>query len=85
MYLSTLFCDFSRSYIQKIIDKGMLKVNGKVLKKNTKIQNRDCFEIEIIREKTSIEAEEIKLDIIYEDGNLLIINKDAGINVHPVP
>lgn len=85
MYLSALFCDFSRSYIQKIIDKGMLKVNGKVLKKNTKIQNWDIFEIEIIREKTSIEAEEMKLDTIYEDENILIVNKDAWINVHPVP
>ncbi|NDK07674.1 RluA family pseudouridine synthase [Candidatus Gracilibacteria bacterium] len=85
MYLSTLFNDFSRSYIQKIIDKGNVLINGKEINKNIKIKNKDELLIKIIIEKSKIEAEDIELDIVFEDDNMIIINKDAGVNTHPVP
>lgn len=85
MYLSTLFNDFSRSYIQKIIDKWNVLLNWKEINKNIKIKNKDELLIKIIIEKSKIEAEEIKLDIVFEDDNMIIINKDAWINTHPVP
>jgi len=86
MYLSAIFNDFSRSYIQKLIDKWDVKVNGKTISKNLKINNRDEIEIDIVLEKLDkIEPEDLNLDIIYEDENIVIINKEAGINVHPVP
>jgi len=86
MYLSALFNDFSRSYIQKMIDKWQVSVNGEPISKNLKIKNRDEIFIEVKTEKLEwIEAQEIPLDIIYEDSELLVINKNAGINVHPVP
>nr|MDD3720344.1 RluA family pseudouridine synthase [Candidatus Gracilibacteria bacterium] len=85
MYLSTLFQDFSRSFIQKIIDKGQVKVNSQEIKKNIKIKNKDKIEISIVITKAKVEAEDIELDIVYEDENLIIVNKDAGINTHPVP
>lgn len=86
MYLSALFGDFSRSYIQKMIDNGQVKVNNKIITKNLKIKNKDELNIEIKLEKLDkVLPENILLDIIYEDENILIINKDAGINVHPVP
>ncbi len=86
MYLSTLFPNFSRSYIQKIIDNNELKVNWKILNKNKKIKNKDELNLEIITKSLeNIEPEKLNLDIIYEDENLLIINKDAWVNVHPVP
>lgn len=86
MYLSTLFPIYSRSFIQKIIDRWDLMVNGKVINKNLKIKNRDEIKIEIKNEKLVwVLPEEHKLDIIYEDDSLLIVNKDAGMNVHPVP
>lgn len=85
MYISALFESFSRSYVQKIIDNGFVLVNGHVCKKNIKLQNRDELEIHIVSEKVDIQAEEISLDIIYEDENVLFINKDAWMNVHPVP
>jgi len=86
IYLSALFKDFSRSYIQKMIDKWQLKVNWKILNKNKKIENKDEIELEIKTEKLEeVLPEKMKLDIIYEDENILIINKDAWINVHPVP
>jgi len=86
MYLSTLFSDFSRSYIQKIIDKWDVKVNYKTISKNIKIDNRDEIEIDIKLEKLEeILPQDLNLDIIFEDENILIINKEAWINTHPVP
>jgi 23S rRNA pseudouridine1911/1915/1917 synthase len=85
MYLSTLFTDFSRSFIQKIIDRWHVKINWNEIKKNIKIKNQDEVSIDIIIEKSKIEAENINLDIVYEDENLIIVNKDAWINTHPVP
>ncbi len=85
IYLSALFWDFSRSYIQKIIDRGEVKINGVTIQKNIKILPRDLLELDLQIEKTKLEAENISLDIIYEDENILFINKDAGVNVHPVP
>ncbi len=85
MYLSTLFQDFSRSFIQKIIDKWQVKVNWNEIKKNIKIKNKEEIEINIVIWKAKVDAEEIDLDIVYEDENLIIVNKDAWINTHPVP
>jgi len=85
MYLSALFSEYSRSYIQKLIDKDCVKVNSKVLNKNKKISHKDEIEVEIIIEKSNIKPENIKLDIIYEDKNIVIINKQAGMNTHIVP
>ncbi|MBT3728833.1 hypothetical protein HOF65_00405 [bacterium] len=86
MYLSTLFNDFSRSYIQKMIDREQVSVNGKSISKNLKIKNKDELKIEIIIEKLDeIEAEKMDFDIVFEDSEILVLNKEAGINVHPVP
>ena len=86
MYLSTLFKDFSRSYIQKIIDRWNVFINWKSISKNIKIKNKDEILIEIKIEKLDeINPEKMDLDIIYEDNEILILNKDAWINVHPVP
>lgn len=85
MYISALFWELSRSYIQKLIDTGCVKVNGQQVKKNLKLQPRD--EISIVEIITSVEVlpENIPLDIIYEDENICVINKNPKINVHPTP
>jgi 23S rRNA pseudouridine1911/1915/1917 synthase len=85
IYLSTLFSDFSRSYIQRIIDKWYVKLNNKEINKNIKVNNKDEIEVSIIIEKSEIIWEDINLDIVYEDENLIVVNKDAWINTHPVP
>ncbi|MFK7780471.1 MAG: RluA family pseudouridine synthase [Candidatus Gracilibacteria bacterium] len=86
IYLSALFNDFSRSYIQKMIDRGQVSVNGKNISKNLKIKNQDEIVIEIVVESlTEVLPEKMDFDVIYEDKEILVINKDAGINVHPVP
>ncbi|NDK09882.1 RluA family pseudouridine synthase [Candidatus Gracilibacteria bacterium] len=85
IYLSALFGELSRSYIQKLIDTGCVRVNGETVKKNLKLQPRDAITIQEIITSYEILAENIPLDIIFEDENLCIINKQAGINVHPTP
>jgi len=85
IYLSTLFSQFSRSYIQKLIDKGYVRINTTSVSKNIKLQSRDVVEVEIQVESTDIQAENIPLDIVFENDDLLIINKEAGINTHPTP
>jgi 23S rRNA pseudouridine1911/1915/1917 synthase len=86
MYLSALFKDFSRSYIQKMIDNGQLIVNRKVLKKNTKISSKDEITLEVLTTKLEeVKPEKMDLDIIFEDNNILVLNKNANTNVHPVP
>jgi len=86
IYLSALFPDFSRSYIQRMIDEKQVSVNGEFISKNLKIKQKDEIVIEIkTKSLDEVLAEDIKIDIIFEDENILILNKDAGINVHPVP
>ncbi len=84
-YLSTLFSDFSRSYIQKLIDTQKVCVNWKILDKNKKIWPKDHMQVEIIIESLELKWENIPIDIIYEDENIAIINKDPKINTHPTP
>ncbi len=86
MYLSALFKDFSRSYIQNIIDKWQIKVNWEIVTKNIKIKDRDQIDIEIIINSLSwVFPEKMDLDIIFENKDIIIINKGSWINVHPVP
>ena len=75
----------SRNRIQKLIDGGFAKLNGKVCSKAArKVLHDDVIEIDIPAPKRAeILAEEIELDVVYEDKDLIIINKPAGMVVHP--
>lgn len=87
LYLSKQLTDLSRSYIQKLIEQGQVLVNGKVetLKKYKVLEN-DQIEVIIPKPETlDIEAENIPLEIIYEDDDLLVVNKPQGMVVHPAP
>jgi len=86
MYLSALFNDFSRSYIQKIIDRWQVSVNSKKIIKNLKINNKDEISIEIVLEKLyEVLPEKMDFDVVFEDEEILVLNKESQINVHPVP
>jgi len=86
MYLSALFDDFSRSYVQKIIDQWQVSVNWVQISKNLKIKNQDEITLTVVIQKLEeVWPEDIPLDVVYEDSDFMVINKDAGINVHPVP
>ncbi len=76
--------DFSRSAIQKIIEKGNVSVNSKIISKNYKVKLNDKISI-LLPENTELEitAENIPLDIRYEDNDLLVVNKPKDMVVHP--
>ena len=76
----------SRSQIQKLIKENKITLNGNSLKNKDKVNSDDVFIIEY-EEKTitDILPQNIPLDIIYEDNDLLVINKPKGIVVHPAP
>jgi 23S rRNA pseudouridine1911/1915/1917 synthase len=63
-----------------------VKVNNNIVNKNIKIFNKDEINLDILIEKLDeIKPEKMNFDVIFEDKQLIILNKDAGINVHPVP
>lgn len=74
----------SRSAAQKLLEDGCVTRNGKPGKKNDKLEPGDTVELTIPEPKAvDIEAKEIPLDIVYEDEDLLVINKPKGLVVHP--
>lgn len=83
--LSLLLPETSRSFIQKLIEGGSLTLNGKVMtSKKYKTSEGDVVEITIPEpEKLSVEPEDIPLDIVYEDEDVLVVNKPKGMVVHP--
>lgn len=77
---------YSRSFYKRLIDDGKVTVNGKVITKaGTKLSSGDKIEADIPepREDDSFVAQDIPLDIVYEDSDLLVINKPQGMVVHP--
>lgn len=83
-FLSDSLPDLSRSYIQKLIKDGQVLINQKTVKANYKLIAGDVLSMEEPELKEpDIEAEKIPLDILYEDSDLLIINKPKGMVVHP--
>jgi len=85
IYLSALFSEFSRSYVQKMVDKGQVTVNNETISKNIKISARDEICMNVIVESLDVLAEDIPIDVVYEDNDILVINKEAGIVTHPTP
>ena len=78
--------ELSRTYVGKLIDEGRCLVNGKVAKASLKLSENDVVEIDIPEVKElEVSKEDIPLDIIYEDKDILVINKPQGLVVHPAP
>ena len=74
----------SRSAAQMLIEKGCVLYNGVPAKKSQKVSPGDCFEVELPEpEKTDIVPENISLDIVYEDDDVIVVNKPKGMVVHP--
>lgn len=76
--------ELSRSYVQKLIKEDQITVNGRPIKANYKLSPEDLvvvFQPEL--KEPDIVAEDIPLDILYEDSDLLIVNKPKGMVVHP--
>ena len=82
--LSLFKSELSRSYIAKLIDEGKVLVNDKLEKASFKVKENDEITLLTIEEKVSeIAKEDIPLDIVYEDDDIMIINKVQGMVVHP--
>lgn len=83
-FLADALEELSRSQIQKLLDEGRVLLRGKPIKKNLKTAVGDTFEIELPEPKEiGILPENIPLDIVYEDRDVIIINKPKGLVVHP--
>lgn len=86
-YLAEQLPDLSRSRIQKLIEQGQVWINGQVCtSKKSAVQIGDQIHLEIPdAEPLALQAEDIPLDILYEDQHLIILNKPSGLVVHPAP
>ncbi len=84
MYIASLDLDLSRSMAQKMIENNQVLVNEKPVKTSYKTKLDDNIKIKIAEPKMAeIKAQEIPLDIIYEDNDIVVVNKPKGMVVHP--
>ena len=85
-YISMASPDLTRSRIQSLIANENITVNGKSVKANYKVRENDRIQI-LIPDAVPVDipAENIELDIVYEDEDILIVNKPKGMVVHPAP
>ena len=81
-YLSSVI-DSSRSKIGKMIKEGNVLLNGKRCKSSDSVIIGDKISYEIVDEKINVEGEDIPLDIVYEDDDVIVVNKQNGMVVHP--
>lgn len=85
-FLCTKLEDKSRSFIQGLIDDGDILVNNKEVKSNYKLRLNDEVKV-LVKElkELDVTAEEMDLNILYEDNDVIVVNKDKGVVVHPAP
>lgn len=84
--LSDLLCDYSRSFVQNLVASGLVTCNGKAVNKSFRPKNGDVIAFSVPEPKElSLEPQDIPLDIVYEDSDLLVVNKPRGMVVHPAP
>lgn len=84
--LSEKYTDISRAHFQKVIKDNLVTVDGKIGKSNYKVSTNQTIEFELPEAvEPDIVAENIPLDIIYEDEDIIVINKPKGMVVHPAP
>jgi 23S rRNA pseudouridine1911/1915/1917 synthase len=85
-YLADRITGLSRSAVQRLIDKGEITVNGELVKASYKVRARDWVVVLTpAQESEPLHAEAITLRIVYEDRALLVVDKPAGMVVHPAP
>lgn len=83
---SEIFSDYSRYQIKQLLDGGNITVNGKTEKAKYKVKSGDVIRLEEPETKTlELRPENIPLDIVYEDDDVIVINKPQGMVVHPAP
>ncbi len=85
-FLAESLPELSRSFIAGLIDSGSVTLRGKKLKKSYKTAAGDDFALDLPEpHKLEVGAEDIPLDIVYEDNDVIVVNKPKGMVVHPAP
>ena len=85
-YLSALCPDLSRSYVQKLLKSGNVLADGRQVKASYRLQEGDRIFLDVPEAvEPEIEAEPMELDILYEDKDVILVNKPKGMVVHPAP
>ncbi|MFN2339837.1 MAG: RluA family pseudouridine synthase [Halanaerobium sp.] len=84
-YLAVEFGDLSRSFIQKLIIEEKITVNGAAVDKSYQVVPGELIKIVVEEKESEIKAVEMELDIVYEDQDIIVINKNADRVVHPAP
>lgn len=83
-YLAGVVTELSRSYLQKLVKDGLVMVNGTPVKSNYKTMAGDLIQLEVPEAvEPEIVAQEMDLDILYEDSDIILVNKPKGMVVHP--
>jgi 23S rRNA pseudouridine1911/1915/1917 synthase len=83
---SSLEIDLSRSYIQKLIKGGSIRINDTTVKPNYRVKADDRITIDVPEPETlELEPQDIPLNILYQDGSIVVVNKQPGLVVHPGP
>ena len=80
--------EFSRSYLQQLIEAGAVTVNGVVATKSSakvRAGDKGCIELRPTPQSQAFKPETMALDVVFEDEHLLVVNKPAGLVVHPAP
>lgn len=87
LVIASMLEDYSRSFVQKLFEKGAIEVNGSLCtEKKRKAASGDVVRVTIPEpERLEVSAEDIPLEIVYEDEDVLVVNKPAGMVVHPAP
>ncbi|MDA9428990.1 RluA family pseudouridine synthase [Enterococcus mundtii] len=82
--LTALFADHSRSQVQQWLKDGAVSVNGEQVKANYKVKSADAIIVEVPEpEELEIVAEDLPIEIVYEDDDVAVVNKPQGMVVHP--
>lgn len=84
LYIATKDNDLSRATIQRLLEEKNISVNGQIKKSSYKVKCNDIIEINMPEVKESkIEAQDIQVEIVYEDQDIIVVNKPKGLVVHP--
>ena len=79
-------CDISRSKVQKMIEQELIKVNDKLEKNSYRVKVGDNIEVgEYVPEEMNLEPVNMNLKIVYEDDDVIVVDKENGVVVHPAP
>lgn len=84
LFLTQTVPELTRSAVQRLLEQGLVTCNGKPVKKNAKTAAGEVYELTVPEvRQTELTAQSIPLDIVYEDADVLVVNKPKGLVVHP--